>query len=185
MAQNIYDDQKFFKEYIQLPRQAHGLGAASEWETFRSMIPDIKGATVLDLGCGFGWLSRWARENGAKEVLGIDVSENMLAKAKEFPQDPAITYQRIDLETLTLPPNTYQVVLSSLTLHYLRNLPELITQVYQALTPGGCFIFSAEHPLYSAPRNPRFIKDEQGSRVWALDAYLEEGPRTTNVCIPK
>lgn len=183
MAQNIYDDKNFFDAYIQLPRQVHGLHGASEWLSFRSLIPDIKGATVLDLGCGFGWLCRWAGENGAKEVLGFDVSENMLAKAKDFPQDPAITYKQADLETLELPSNTYQVALSSLTLHYLVNLPALVAQVYQALSPSGCFVFSVEHPLYTAPRNPKFIKDEEGNKVWGLDSYLYEGPRTTNVCI--
>jgi 2-polyprenyl-3-methyl-5-hydroxy-6-metoxy-1,4-benzoquinol methylase len=183
MAQNIYDDKNFFEAYIQLPRQVQGLNGASEWPSFRSLIPDIHGAKVLDLGCGFGWLCRWARENGAEQVLGVDVSRNMLAKAEGFPHDPAINYQQVDLETLQLSPNTYKVVLSSLTLHYLEHLPELVAQVYHALCPGGSFIFSVEHPVYTSPRNPKFIKNSEGNDVWQLDAYLHEGPRTTNVCI--
>lgn len=183
MAQNIYDDPAFFKEYIQLARQVHGLDGASEWASFRSLIPDVQGSTVLDLGCGFGWLCRWARENGAKEVRGIDVSENMLSRAKDFPHDPAVTYVRADLETLELPSNVYQVVYSSLTLHYLKNLPGLVAQVYEALSPGGSLVFSVEHPIYTSPRNPKFIQDAEGNNVWLLDAYLSEGPRTTNVCI--
>jgi SAM-dependent methyltransferase len=183
MTQNIYDQKNFFEEYIQLPRQVHGLDGATEWPVLRSLVPDIRGAKVLDLGCGFGWHCRWARENGANEVLGVDVSENMLAKAKTFPQDPAINYLRADLETLELPANTYQVAISSLALHYLTNLSRLVAQVYQALTPGGSFIFSAEHPIYTSPRHPKFIKDSEGHDVWQLDAYLYEGPRTTNVRI--
>jgi ubiquinone/menaquinone biosynthesis C-methylase UbiE len=183
MAQNIYDDQNFFEGYIQMPRQVLGLDGAAEWPSFRSLIQDVYGATVLDLGCGFGWLCRWARENGAKEVRGVDVSENMLSKAKDFLQDPAITYQKADLETLQLPPNTYQVVYSSLTLHYLQNLSGLVAQVYQTLSPGGSFIFSVEHPIYTSPRNPKFIQDPEGHSIWLLDAYLSEGPRTTNVGI--
>jgi 2-polyprenyl-3-methyl-5-hydroxy-6-metoxy-1,4-benzoquinol methylase len=183
MAQNIYDDKNFFEQYIQLPRQVHGLNGASEWPSFRSLIPHIHGAKVLDLGCGFGWLCRWARENGAAEVLGVDVSENMLARAKTFPGDPAITYQRADLETLQLTANTYQVVVSSLTFHYLKNLPGLVAQVYQALSPGGSFIFSTEHPIYTSPRKPKFVTDQDGNDVWQLDAYLYEGSRTTNVRI--
>ena len=183
MAQNIYDDQNFFEAYIQIPRQIHGLNGAPEWPSFRSLIPDVRGAKVLDLGCGFGWLCRWARENGAAEVLGVDVSENMLTRAKGFPQDPAIIYQRANLETLELLPNVYQVTLSSLSLHYLKNLPDLVAQVYYALCPGGSFIFSVEHPVYTSPRNPKFIKDSEGHDVWQLDAYLHEGSRTTNVGI--
>jgi ubiquinone/menaquinone biosynthesis C-methylase UbiE len=37
---------------------------------------------VLDLGCGFGAFARWAREMGADSVLGVDRSENMLARAR-------------------------------------------------------------------------------------------------------
>lgn len=180
MSQNIYDDENFFEGYSQLPRQLHGLQGTPEWASFRSLIPDIQGAKVLDLGCGYGWLCRWATENGADSVLGVELSENMLKKAKGFPNDSAITYLQADLETLTLPPTTYQVAYSSLTLHYLKNLPELVAQVYEALTSGGSFIFSVEHPIYTSPRNPKFIQDAEGNKVWPLNSYLSEGPRVTN-----
>lgn len=172
MAQNIYDDEKFFAGYSQLPRQLQGLQGTPEWPSFRSLIPGIHGAKVLDLGCGYGWLCRWAREEGAEEVLGVELSENMLNKAKQFPEDSAITYLRADLETLTLSPKTFQVAYSSLTLHYLKNLPELVAQVYQSLTPGGSFVFSVEHPIYTSPRNPRFTHDGEGNKIWPLDSYL-------------
>lgn len=183
MAQNIYDDGDFFRQYIQLPRQVHGLDGATEWPSFRALIPDLHGAKVLDLGCGFGWHCRWARQNGATEVLGIDVSENMLARAETFPHDPAITYQQADLETLELPPESYQVAISSLAVHYVKNLPGLVAQLYQALVPGGSFIFSAEHPIYTSPRNPIFVKDDGGQDTWQLSGYFHQGPRTTNVRI--
>jgi len=180
MAQNIYDDKAFFEGYSQLPRQACGLSGAPEWESFRALIPDVRGLTVLDLGCGYGWLCRWARENGAKDVYGIDVSENMLSKARQFPTDSAITYLRADLETIELSPLAYEVVYSSLALHYLKNLPQLIAQVYQSLNPGGSFIFSVEHPIYTSPRDPKFVEVGEGRQVWLLDNYLKEGERRTN-----
>jgi ubiquinone/menaquinone biosynthesis C-methylase UbiE len=179
-AQNIYDDDKFFKGYIQLPRQIQGLDGSPEWQVFRSMIPDIKGAKVLDLGCGFGWLCRWAREAGAEQVLGIDMSSNMLAKAQEFPKDSGITYIQGDLEALELQPITYDVVLSSLALHYLKNLPALIAQVYERLKPGGTFVFCVEHPIFTAPRKPEFIEDTDGNVSWPVNQYLMEGSRITH-----
>jgi SAM-dependent methyltransferase len=180
MSQNIYDDPAFFDEYIKLPRQVKGLDAAPEWPALRAMIPDLRGSSFLDLGCGFGWTCRWARENGAEEAHGFDLSQKMLSKAKEFPKDPAITYQQADLDGLKLPSSTFDVAFSSLALHYLRNLPELVSQVYQSLTPGGAFVFSVEHPIWTAPRNPDWILDSEGKNVWPLDRYLYEGPRTTN-----
>ena len=180
MAQNIYDDKSFFEGYSQLPRQVRGLSGAPEWEYFQSLIPDLRDLTVLDLGCGYGWLCRWARENGARKVQGVDVSKNMLSKAREYPVDSGISYLHADLETIELSPLTYEVVYSSLALHYLKNLPQLIRQVYQSLRPGGCFIFSVEHPIYTSPRDPRFIENADGKQVWPLDNYLNEGERRTN-----
>jgi ubiquinone/menaquinone biosynthesis C-methylase UbiE len=182
MAQNIYDTENFFKEYIQLPRQAIGLDGAPEWPALRSMLPtELTGSKFLDLGCGFGWVCRWAREQGAELAQGVDLSENMLAKARGFPEDAAITYLRADLDSLELPANTYNVVFSSLTLHYLKDLPRLIAQVCRSLVVGGTFVFSVEHPLFTSPRNPNFIKDSEGRTIWPLDGYLDGGERITNV----
>jgi SAM-dependent methyltransferase len=181
MAQNIYDNEEFFKEYIQLQRQSIGLDGAPEWPALRSMLPaSLTGAKFLDLGCGFGWVCRWAREKGAAQVLGVDLSENMLAKARGFPADGGITYQRADLDSLELPPSTYDVAFSSLTLHYIKDLPRLVAQVHKTLVAGGTFAFSVEHPLWTAPRNPHFIEDSEGHTVWPLDKYLDEGERVTN-----
>ena len=179
-AQNVYDDNKFFDGYIQLPRQVQGLDGSPEWPVFRSMVPDINGAKVLDLGCGFGWLCRWARGAGAEQVLGIDVSSNMLAKAREFPKDSGITYIKADMESLELQPVAYDVVLSSLAFHYLKNLPELITQIYERLRPGGALVFCVEHPIFTAPRKPEFIEDADGGVSWPVNQYLSEGSRVTN-----
>lgn len=180
MAQNIYDQGDFLKAYAQLPRSLHGLEKAPEFQVLRSWIPDLEGLNFLDLGCGIGWMSRWARENGSQFVQGVDVSKNMLSRAKEYPEDTAINYCKADLETPELPPNTFDVAYSSLALHYIENLPALVDQVYKSVKPGGTFIFSVEHPIWTAPRNPDWIKDAEGHEVWPLDGYLFEGPRTTN-----
>jgi len=175
VTQNIYDDPGFFAGYSKLDRSVEGLDGAPEWPSLKSMLPNLRGARVVDLGCGFGWFCRFAREAGAKEVLGLDVSANMLARARETTADPAITYRQADLETLDLPAGSFDLVYSSLTLHYLANLGALFGTVHRALVSGGRFVFSAEHPIYTAPGNPRWI---DGS--WPLDGYLEEGPRTTD-----
>jgi 2-polyprenyl-3-methyl-5-hydroxy-6-metoxy-1,4-benzoquinol methylase len=100
MTQNIYDRKEFFEEYSRLPRSVEGLAGAPEWPALRSMLPDLRGLKVVDLGCGFGWFCRWARENGAAQVLGIDVSEKMLQRAQAQTRDAAIAYTRADLEHL-------------------------------------------------------------------------------------
>jgi SAM-dependent methyltransferase len=180
MSRNIYDDATFFDGYSKLPRSVEGLDGAPEWPSLRALLPEMAGLEVVDLGCGFGWFCRWARAAGAARVLGLDVSENMLARARETTPDKAIGYVRADLERLDLPAASFHLAYSSLALHYVERLKPLLEGVHRALVPGGRLVFSVEHPLYTAPMRPGWVEDASGHKTWPLDRYLDEGPRTTD-----
>ena len=180
MTQNIYDDEQFFAGYSRLPRSVEGLDGAPEWPALRARLPDLRGLDILDLGCGFGWFCRWARQQGADDVVGIDVSEKMLARARATTEDPAITYSRADLERLQLPAASFDLVYSSLALHYIEALDRLMATVHRSLVHGGRLVFSVEHPIYTAPAEPGWSVDAAGRKTWPLDGYLEEGPRSTD-----
>ncbi len=180
MAQNIYDRPEFFEGYSQLGRSVWGPDAAAEWPALRAMLPDLRGLKVVDLGCGFGWFCRWARQNGAAQVLGIDISERMLAQARSAATDAGIAYEQADLETLDLPAGSFDLAYSSLALHYIEDAGRLFAAVYRALVPGGSFVFSSEHPIYMAPTKPGWSVDAEGRQTWPIDRYLMEGPRTTD-----
>jgi SAM-dependent methyltransferase len=180
MTQNIYDNDEFFAGYSRLRRSVGGLDEAPEWPVLRALLPDLRGRSVLDLGCGYGWFCRWARENGATHVLGIDVSEKMLARAAATTSDPAITYTRADMERLDLTAASFDLAYSSLAVHYIANLDGLLAQVHRALVPGGSLVFSAEHPMFTAPETPGWIVDGAGRLVWPVNSYLDEGPRSTD-----
>jgi SAM-dependent methyltransferase len=180
MAQNIYDDEDFFVAYSGLRRSVEGLDGAPEWPTLRSMLPPMSGLRVVDLGCGFGWFTRWAAEAGASAVLGLDLSANMLARAAASTDDKRITYQRGDLDEIELPAAAFDVAYSSLTMHYLADLDRFVATVHESLVPDGVFVFSAEHPIYTAPSKPQFYTDDAGHLSWPVDHYLVEGPRTTD-----
>jgi SAM-dependent methyltransferase len=184
MTQNIYDNDEFFAGYSRLGRSVAGLEGAAEWPSLRAMLPPLRGARVLDLGCGFGWFCRWAREEGAAQVRGIDVSEKMLARAEAETADAAVAYQRADLERLDLPEGTFDLVYSSLAFHYLENLDRLMAQIHRALTPGGRLVCSVEHPIYTASTKPGWIADPDGHKRWPIDSYQMEGPRTTDWLAP-
>jgi SAM-dependent methyltransferase len=193
MAQNIYDLPTFFTEYSKLPRSQGGLSNAPEWPFLRTMLgQSVSNARVLDLGCGFGWFCRWARdEGGAASVHGIDVSENMLRRAKEWPSSESdgkaiITYEIGDLETIQLPPEAYDVAYSSLAFHYIPDLVRLIREIRGTLALGGRFVFSIEHPIFTAQvqaRTPaRWHADPANSEKfsWLLNSYADEGERLTD-----
>jgi ubiquinone/menaquinone biosynthesis C-methylase UbiE len=180
VAQNIYDNEEFFNGYSRLGRSVEGLAGAPEWPSLRALLPEIQGRSVLDLGCGFGWFCRWAREQGAARVLGVDVSERMLARARAMTDDPAISYVRADMERLDLDAASYDLVYSSLALHYIANLEALLAEVFRSLVSGGSLVCSVEHPLYTAPSEPGWSLSKSGRPTWPVDSYLEEGPRSTD-----
>lgn len=187
MAQNIYDKQEFFQQYGQLPRSIKGLDGAPEWPTLQRLVGDVKGAHVLDLGCGYGWFCRWAKEGGAKSVQGIDVSTKMLEKARSFASEQAdadaITYECGDLENGNLPAVTFDIIYSSLTLHYLPSVYALFANIFNALRSGGRLVFSIEHPVMTAPTGATadgtYKRDADGNTFWPLNRYSDEGLRET------
>lgn len=178
--QNIYDNEAFFAGYSRLPRSVEGLDGAPEWPALRALLPELRGRSVLDLGCGFGWFCRWAREQGAIRVVGVDVSEKMLERAGATTRDAAITYTRADMEEIELPAASFDLVYSSLAFHYIANLSGLLAEVRRSLVPAGSLVFSVEHPMFTAPSDPGWSVSASGRRTWPVDSYLDEGPRATN-----
>ncbi|KAJ5601870.1 hypothetical protein N7510_011404 [Penicillium lagena] len=192
-SQNIYDNPNFFTAYSTLPRSQHGLSGAPEWPVLRDMVLNsntnnrdttngLQNCKVLDLGCGYGWFSRWARDSASAEfVTGIDVSERMIERAKKFDDDggydsapkskDVISYQRHDLETLTLDQSdtdTYHLVYSSLTFHYISDLGRDIPAVAAVKEKGE--------------EEGEQQEKEKGTAypVWPLNSYCEEGLRETS-----
>jgi len=180
MAQNIYDEPGFFAGYSQLRRSIHGLEGAPEWPAICALLPGLHGKRVVDLGCGFGWFARWARQHGAAMVLGLDISENMIARAKADTNDPGIEYVIADLDRLDLPKTSFDFAYSSLALHYVEDFDRLAKVVARALAPDSHFVFTIEHPIFMAPVHPDWSVDSNGRKSWPVNRYSVEGPRTTD-----
>ena len=102
MAQNIYDDPAFFAGYSDFPRSRLGLEGTAEGGSLLALLPPVEGKRVVELGCGFGHLSRWLADAGAESVIGIDLSEKMLDAARAATEDRHVSYRRADLDTLEL-----------------------------------------------------------------------------------
>ena len=81
---NEYDNEKFFQEYAKMPRSRDGLSAAGEWRQLKPLFPPLQGKNVLDLGCGYGWHCKFAAEQGAVRVLGLDFASSELLQIDEY-----------------------------------------------------------------------------------------------------
>ena len=180
MKENKYDDEKFFGAYSRMNRSVEGLKGAGEWHELQKLLPDFRGKRLLDLGCGFGWHCRYAMEQGAASALGIDLSEKMMAEARKRNALPGIEYRRMAMEDYDFPPDTYDIVFSSLAFHYLDTFSDVCRRVYRTLRPGGAFVFSAEHPVFTAYGTEDWHYGEQGEALhWPVDRYFSEGERRT------
>jgi len=178
MKQNKYDDSAFFANYSQMARSIGGLNAAGEWPAFRALLPTLRTKNVLDLGCGFGWHCRYAREQQARSVMGVDLSEKMIARAKESTNDVAIEYRQLAIEDIDFPAGAFDVVISSLALHYVARFDLVCRKVYRCLTPKGFLVFSVEHPIFTALAAQDWYYGQHGERLhWPVDHYQQEGLR--------
>ena len=179
MPDALYDDPEFLELYELFPRQQQGLDGAPEWADLEAMLPDVSGRSFLDLGCGFGWHTRWAGQNGATRILGIDASQRMLDRAVATTESDAVEYRVGDLDHLDFSKaeNRFDVVFSSLAFHYIADLNRLFQATFAATNPGGSIVFSVEHPLMTGPTRLEAVEVD-GTTIWPVDRYADEGPRT-------
>lgn len=178
MKQNKYDDPKFFEKYSQMTRSQKGLEGAGEWHELEKLLPEFAGKRVLDLGCGYGWHCAYAAQKGAASVLGVDLSEKMLATAREKNSGAVIRYRRAAMEELAFAPGSFDVVLSSLAFHYVRDFAPLVEHIHEWLAPGGAFVFSVEHPVFTAYGSQDWYYGPDGEILhFPVDRYSFEGER--------
>ncbi|WP_339228061.1 methyltransferase domain-containing protein [Oceanobacillus sp. FSL K6-2867] len=179
MKQNIYDNPIFFSKYIALRDSGITYNDFVEQPAIKSLMPDLTDKRVLDLGCGTGHFAAYCVENGAASVLGIDISRNMIEEAKKRNIHQKIEYICSPIEDVDLPNKTFDIVISSLAVHYIENYSKLIQKINRVLNENGQFVFSTEHPFITARKEMNnWVLNENGEKLhWALDNYQEEGRR--------
>lgn len=200
MSQNIYDRDDFFAAYSDIIDRSgrKDLDRDPLWTRLRPLLPpSVAGLHVLDVGCGSGWFARWAVDHGAASVTAVDISHNMVAKARGLNgDDPSyaakIDYRIVDLDTDDVAEGlvregtpAYDLAFSSLTLHYLARLDVLVARVHALLKPGAVFAVNVEHPVYTAPQRPRVVTDAAtGDKSWGFRDYHDEGERVVDWLAP-
>lgn len=188
MKQSIYDNPIFFERYKQLRTNPISMNEVVEKPTMFSLLPDLNGKKVLDLGCGAGGHLLHYLDLGAEKVVGVDLSQNMLNQAKADFDTLGIppekyTFHCLPMESIEqIPESDFDLVVSSFAFHYVENFPELLAKISRKLTACGSLIFSQEHPITTCYRGgDRWEKNEQKQQVaYRLNFYREEGERERN-----
>ena len=179
MKKAIYDDNDFFHNYIDLRNADFNYNDMIEQPIVFALLGDVTEKSVLDVGCGYGSMTAKLVDAGARSVVGIDVSENMIAKAKRENARANARYLVMDAVDLSSLNEKFDAIVSCLAIHYIEDLHSLFTSLYAMLEEGGCFVFSMEHPMYTASREAqRWQKDENGHFIgFVTDSYNLEGVR--------
>lgn len=179
--QNIYDNESFFNGYKKIREKENNANKLFETPTLFSLIPDLKNKKVLDLGCGFGEHCRYFVDCGAKKVVGIDLSQKMLEVAQKENSHPKISYIKMAIEDIDKLNEKFDIIVSSLALHYVEDYSEVVKKIHVILNSGGRFLFSQEHPLATCHSgDDRWTRDESGNKIHLnLSHYGLEGEKSS------
>ncbi len=112
-----------------------------------SLLPDVAGKRVLDAGCAAGWYTKWLLDHGA-DVTALDFSPKMIEMTKLRVGSNAKVIEADLNEPLDfLKDEQFDVILSSLTLHYLKNWEPVMHEFNRILEKSGTLVFSVHHPF--------------------------------------
>jgi SAM-dependent methyltransferase len=140
----LYEDPALAQAYARVTA-ANVYNAAYERPAVREVLGEVRGLDALDAGAAAGEHSAWLVEHGAR-VVAVDVSEAMVQLARARLGDAATVLCADLARPLPLADASFDLVLSSLTLHYLEDWLPTLREFARVLRPGGRLVFSTHHP---------------------------------------
>lgn len=141
---------------------------------------DVRGLTILDLGCGQGFFSRMLAKAGA-QVTGIDVSERMIAHAmrREREEPLGISYHVLDAADVgrRWPTASFAMAVSCIALQDMPDPLKVMRSVRTLLRSDGRLVALVEHPTNDTAYR-EWKRDEAGRKVvLRIDRYFDAGPK--------
>ncbi|MFD2045452.1 class I SAM-dependent methyltransferase [Ornithinibacillus salinisoli] len=152
----------------------------SEYErpTMLEQLPkDLLHKDVLDAGCAAGWYTHQLVNRGAK-VIATDVSPEMIRTTQRRVGDKAKVIC-MDLEgEMAFEENSFDIIISSLTLHYVKDWEVTFNEFKRILKPNGMLLFSVHHPFTDLRllQNASYFSTELITDVWKKDGKTYEVP---------
>lgn len=119
--------------------------------------------TAADLACGTGRTGKWLRDHGVKTIDGVDLTSEMMARAKARGIYRSLVME--DIRRTTLASESYDLVVNSLSAEHLPSLEPLYLEAKRLMKPGGLFVLLGYHPHFQLRGIPTHFDDESGESI--------------------
>lgn len=138
---------------------------------------DLENRAILDAGCAAGWYTQQLILRGAN-VVATDISPEMVSSTKRRVGDRA-QILCLDLEgDLPFDDNSFDFIVSSLTLHYMKDWSKTFSEFHRILRPKGIFLFTVHHPFTDIEilDDARYFSTELIIDKWNKEGKVYEVP---------
>lgn len=166
MKNSMYDEHA--SEYARVIKD-NSFNAYFERPSFLAMLPDLKNKSILDLGCGPGENLKIFLGEKCSGITAVDISQAMVDIVKErYGSGVNVYRQNLNRGIPGERDSDYDLVVSSLAVHYIRNFNLLFKDIYRVLKKKGFFVFSTHHPLldFSFSNSGDYFKTEKLTQTW-------------------
>ncbi|MFN8372870.1 MAG: class I SAM-dependent methyltransferase [Anaerolineae bacterium] len=155
-----------FAERYSATIESHPFRIYYEKPATLALLPDVRGKDVLDAGCGPGIYSEWLLQHGAR-VVAVDYAESFVEITRQRVKGAAKVLRADLSQPLTFAADsTFDIVLSTLTFHYIEDWRALFHELHRVLRPGGVVVFTITHPLSTLATERSYFNTELYEMLW-------------------
>lgn len=147
------------------------------------MIGPVRLKTILDIGSGFGDHARFLSKKNPKKIVGFDLSKEFIDLAKSLKIKNAEFFVGDMNKKFKFVDSSFDVVFSSLAIHYAKDIDEFFKEVKRVLKKGGIFVFSTGHPIFNLinqSRNHLIGVRKNSNQRQAFGNYFDESLKSNN-----
>jgi len=169
--QNPFTNTEEARKYLALDN-GHYVKNYAIIPTVLTMLGDVRGSKLLDVGCGYGLVSGMLSEKGAR-VVGIDASSEMIRLAQDINKSELVSFYNTPAEKMIKLENyMFDDAISILVLNYVNNrkdLDQIFSNIYENLRYGGRFIAFQNHMVEQGFEGGKTNSDRVYEKVPSLN----------------